>query len=152
MSVIWLNSSELWSIPFDGEWFTGGGIGMSYEGSATGFPTLFPSTLKGGVDGGTSGSAISYIDQPKENSSVYRASMNMEMTPLIFNYWLQSIYKNILDTDKILVNAYFPKDEERIKKGGRERAGERERERENKAVQIMFFFIRQLYHQTSSCN
>lgn len=41
---------------FDGEWFTGGGIGMSYEGSATGFPTLFPSTLKGGVDGGTSGS------------------------------------------------------------------------------------------------
>lgn len=59
---------------------------MSYEGSATGFPTLFPSTLKGGVDGGTSGSAISYIDQPKENSLVYRASMNMEMTPLIVNY------------------------------------------------------------------
>lgn len=39
---------------------------MSYEGSATGFPTLFPSTLKGGVDGGTSGSAISYIDQQKK--------------------------------------------------------------------------------------
>lgn len=29
---------------------------MSYEGSATGIPTLFLSTLEGGVDGGTLGS------------------------------------------------------------------------------------------------
>lgn len=59
---------------------------MSYEGLATGIPTLFLLTLEGGVDGGTAGSAISYIDQPKEHLSVYRAFMNMEISPLIFNY------------------------------------------------------------------